>query len=284
MNLTKEQKQNIIDLHFKQMKSQNEIVSITGINKRWVNETCKAYASMQDLNGLGAEATPQVTLFPTQTSFKPAQRNIDPVTPVMQSQQNSWGYAGNNTHELEYKDRRIKDLEQDKTDLRRKLEAIENDLSIKNKELQILQLEHRTIEKNHDFEIKFMQKMQELDKKPSTLDKILENETIVKMGLAGVMGKMGMGDAAAGFLGGAPPTPQVELPQVPTHPLAFDTEYSQTLNLIYQVIASMPEKHLETVMNILAILLSMPDSIDNTLVALKAKVEKTKQQNLNTPS
>jgi hypothetical protein len=44
----------------------------------------------------------------------------------------------------------------------------------------------------------------------------------------------------------------------------------------------MPEQHLETLMNILAILLSMPESIENTLVALKAKVEKTKQQQLNT--
>lgn len=281
-NLTESQKAEIIKQHFKELKSQNEIVANTGINKRYVNEVCQAYAALQGLMGLGAaEATPQVTLFPSTTSFKPAQR-IDQTTPVSQPQQNSWGYAGSSTYELEYKDRRIKDLETDKSDLRRKLEQVENDLSSTKKELQLLQLDHRTIEKNHDLEIKFMQKMQELDKKPSTVDKLLGNDTVVKLGLAGLMGKLGMGEAAANILGGVPPTPQMDVPQVPTHPLAFNTEYSETLNLIYQVIASMPDKHLETLMNILAILLSMPESIDNTLVALKAKVEKTKQQQLNT--
>jgi hypothetical protein len=283
MNLTKEQKQNIIDLHFKQMKSQNEIVSITGINKRWVNEICKAYASMKELSGLGStEATPQVTLFPSTTNLKPAPKNFDQTTPNQTHQQSNWGYPSSNTYELEYKDRRIKDLETDKSDLRRKLEAIENELASKAKELQLLQLDHRTIEKNHDFEIKFMQKMQELDKKPSIADKILGNDTVLKLGLAGLMGKMGMGEAAASILGGVPPTPVMDMPEIPTHPLTFNTNQSETLNLIYQVIASMPEKHLETLMNILAILLSMPESIENTLVALKAKVEKTKQQQLNT--
>lgn len=284
MNLTKEEKQQIIDLHFNKKKSQNEIVSITGINKRWVNETCKSYASMKELSGLGStEATPQVTLFPSTTNFKPAPKNFDQTTPNQTHQQSNWGYPSSNTYELEYKDRRIKDLETDKSDLRRKLEAVENELASKAKELQLLQLDHRTIEKNHDLEIKFMQKMQELDKKPSTVDKILGNDTVVKLGLAGLMGKMGMGEAAVSILGGVPPTPQMDVPQVPTHPLAFNTQYSETLNLIYQVIASMPEKHLDTLMNILAILLSMPESIDNTLVALKAKVEKTKQQQqLNT--
>lgn len=273
MNLTKEQKQQIIDLHFNKLKSQNEIVSITGINKRWVNETCKAYASMQEISSLGAtEATPQVTLFPTPANFKPAQR-IDHTTPIQTPQQNNWGYPNNsNTHELEYKDRRIKDLEQDKSDLRRKLDTIETDLAAKSKELQLLQLEHRTIERSHNLEVEFMRKMQELDKKPSTIDKILENETVQKMALAGIMGKMGMGDAAAGILGGAP-SPQMEMPQVPTHPLTFNTEYSQKLAEIYELTAAFPPEKITPFHEILSLFFSIPNSLESCLTSMKKHLE-----------
>jgi hypothetical protein len=281
-NLTKEQKAEIIKQHFKELKSQNEIVENTGINKRYVNEVCQAYAALKGLMGLDeSEATPQVTLFPKPSSFKPAQR-IDHTTPVQTPQQNNWGYPGSNTYELEYKDRRIKDLEQDKSDLRRKLEQTENDLSAKTRELQILQLDYNTIEKKHDFEIKLLEKMKELDQKPSFTDKILSNDSLVK-GLAGLaITKMGSPEMAASLMG--TPMPQQEVQQqveIPTHPLTLNTEYSQTLNIIYQVIASMPAKHLEALLQVLSILLGMPDSIENTLTALKAKVERMKNQPTN---
>jgi hypothetical protein len=271
-NLTKEQKAKIIKQHFNELKSQNEIVSNTGINKRYVNEVCQAYAALKGLMGLDeSEATPQVTLFPKTSSFKPAQR-IDHTTPVQTPQQNNWGYPGSNTYELEYKDRRIKDLEQDKSDLRRKLDAIETDLAAKSKELQLLQLEHRTIERSHNLEVEFMRKMQELDKKPSTIDKILENETVQKMALAGIMGKMGMGDAAAGILGGAP-SPQMEMPQVPTHPLTFNTEYSQKLVEIYELIAAFPPEKITPFHEILSLFFSIPNSLESCLTSMKKHLE-----------
>lgn len=279
MNLTKEEKQQIIDLHFNKKKSQNEIVSITGINKRWVNETCKAYASMKELGGLsGAEVRPQVTLFPTPNNFKPAPKNFDQTTPNQTYQQSNWGYANNNTHELEYKDRRIKDLEQDKSDLRRKLDTIETDLAAKSKELQLLQLDYNTIEKNHKLELDYRDRLKELDKKPSTIDKILENETVQKMALAGIMGKMGMGDAAAGILGGTPPTPQMEMPQVPTHPFTFNTEHSQQLAEIYELIAAFPPEKIASFHEILSLFFSIPNSLESCLNSMKKHLESKNPQ------
>ncbi|MES2379857.1 MAG: hypothetical protein V4538_02375 [Bacteroidota bacterium] len=281
MALTKEQKEKIIELHFKGYKSQNEIASIMHINKRFVNDVCQAYAEMQGLSlaGIGTEVAPQPTLFP---GTIPNHR--DQPTP-------QWGYPQTaNSHELTYLNKRIADLEADKAELKKKYDALDLEFVKLNKDYGLLQIDHKTVETKHMYEKEMLTKEHSLtqksglngffDKAGEIADKALKNDKIgMLIGLAlakkfdvpieGMIGPL---------LGGAAPGNNTGAPAIATHPLLANPEYNQSINEAYQMFAALPESELVNIHELLVLILKVPGSLAAALDIMKKHLERKQAQ------
>lgn len=134
--------------------------------------------------------------------------------------------------EVEYKNRRIRDLEDERDELRKKLSDANTELASLEKKHALLVIDHATIEQKHQYEKDNLIAQQNL-KQTSGLngltDKvlvpILNNEKVVDALLLGITAKL---------TGGLPaPTNQQE--QEPLHPLINDPEVGTLVREIFEV-------------------------------------------------
>lgn len=217
MNLTEDQISEIIRLKG-EGKSQNEISSLTGISKPYVNFICQkvdAAANLVKLNGIDQ--------------------------PPLKTVHEQWAFPSGSIAELRYKDQRISDLESHNRDLKQELANLRNQFEVLKKEHDLLQIDHRSIEAKHKYEKDNIVAQQAYNQKSSldglvdkVLSPILSNEKMVDAISLGIMAKLG------GSM-----TQQQQEHKEPLHPLINDSEVGNLVKEIYQVLPLFTKNEIE---------------------------------------
>ena len=189
--------------------------------------------------GLGsislAPSTPQIKMFGNQESGRP--------------KYGEWQMP-NNTAELQYLNRRIQDLELDKTDQRKKIDNLETELVVLNKKYAVLEIEHKSVEAKHKYELDNVvsqhnaQKVSGLngfvDQVGKVLDKVTSNDKITDMIAMGLAAKYG-----GGIMPMAQQTPpanqQMDGMQ---HPHINDAAIGGKIQEIYQMLKGVPAEQI----------------------------------------
>lgn len=276
MNVTNEQKALILRLR-KAGKSLNDIAKETGINKPYVQAVCNDFtlAALNGLNGLEDLTTPNLTLFPLsqkqESLIKTAQRPAE-----------NWQYPPNyQSGETTYLNSRIKDLESDRTDLRKRLNDTENELATTKKEFALQTIDFKSLEKQHQLEKNDLisQHNLALNGKPSALngliDKITSNDKVTEIAMTAIMAKL---------LGTAPQMAAVEAPQFMLHASQNEPEHAQIIAEITEFIGAIKPAELKSLHTLLALFIGFPNLIFKAEETVVAYVNKKRTETNPAPT
>ena len=249
MNITDDQIAEIIKLKG-EGKSQNEISSITGISKPYVNfvsQKVDAAANLVKLNG---------------------------IEPPLKTVHEQWAFPSGSIAELRYKEQRITDLESHNRDLKQELANLRNQFEVLKKEHDLLQIDHRSIEAKHKYEKDNIVAQQAYSQRSSldglydkVISPILSNEKMIDAISLGIMAK----------LGGSMAQQQQEHKE-PLHPLINDSEVGNLVKEIYQVLPLFSKTEIELLHKIFGFFMHNKQLLPATVKSLENHIKNTNNQ------
>jgi hypothetical protein len=245
MNISKEQQEEILRLRAAGF-SYDKIMAKTGVSKPFVYAVCNPAVDNDALNGI--EPAPVAAY-------------------VHKTAPQDWRHSG--TAELEYKDRRIKDLEQTVSELKSTLNKKDTDLATLEKEHSLLLIDHKSVEQKHQYQMDNLINQHQYKQTTGLsgfADKVFSNDKVIETLMLGIAAKLGAAPAAPA---------QQTLPDL--HPLINDPHVGTLIKEIYEVFKTYNANDIEPLHTLFGAFLAMPGLLKKTSDSAVAFIEKAKQ-------